>query len=69
LTDIGQGIDPENLQHIFEPFFTTKTAGKGVGLGLAMVYGIINEHQGTIEVESTPGKGSIFRVKLPKTAI
>ena len=69
LTDIGQGIDPENLQRIFEPFFTTKTAGKGVGLGLAMVYGIINEHQGTIEVESTPGKGTTFRVKLPKTAI
>jgi len=69
LTDIGQGIDPENLQHIFEPFFTTKTAGKGVGLGLAMVYGIINEHQGTIEVESAPGKGATFRVKLPKTAI
>jgi len=69
LTDIGQGIEPEDLQHIFEPFFTTKTAGKGVGLGLAMVYGIINEHQGTIEVESTPGKGTTFRVKLPKTAI
>jgi two-component system, NtrC family, sensor kinase len=69
LADIGQGIDPVNLQHIFEPFFTTKTAGKGVGLGLAMVYGIIHEHQGTIEVESTPGKGTTFRVKLPKTAI
>ena len=69
LTDIGQGIDPEDLQHIFEPFFTTKTAGKGVGLGLAMVYGIINEHQGTIEVESAPGKGTTFRVRLPKTAI
>jgi len=69
LTDIGQGIDPEDLQHIFEPFFTTKTAGKGVGLGLAMVYGIINEHQGVIEVESTPGKGTTFRVKLPKTVI
>ncbi len=69
VTDIGQGIDSENLQHIFEPFFTTKTAGKGVGLGLAMVYGIIHEHQGVIEVESTPGKGTTFRMKLPKTAI
>jgi two-component system, NtrC family, sensor kinase len=68
LTDIGQGINSEDLQHIFEPFFTTKTAGKGVGLGLAMVYGIIKEHQGTIEVESTYGKGTTFRVKLPKTA-
>jgi two-component system, NtrC family, sensor kinase len=69
LTDIGHGINPEDLQRIFEPFFTTKTAGKGVGLGLAMVYGIIKEHQGTIEVESTQGKGTTFRVKLPKTAI
>jgi PAS domain S-box-containing protein len=69
VTDIGQGIDSENLQHIFEPFFTTKTAGKGVGLGLAMVYGIIHEHHGVIEVESTPGKGTTFRMKLPKTAI
>jgi len=69
LTDVGQGIDSVNLQHIFEPFFTTKTAGKGVGLGLAMVYGIIREHNGTIEVESIPGKGSTFRLKLPKTAI
>lgn len=69
ITDTGQGIDPENIQHIFEPFFTTKTAGKGVGLGLAMVYGIIHEHQGVIDVESTPGKGTTFRIRLPKTAI
>jgi PAS domain S-box-containing protein len=69
ITDIGHGIDSENLQHIFEPFFTTKTAGKGVGLGLAMVYGIVHEHHGVIEVESTPGKGSTFRMKLPKKAI
>jgi two-component system NtrC family sensor kinase len=69
IADIGHGIDSENLQHIFEPFFTTKTAGKGVGLGLAMVYGIVHEHQGTIEVESTPGKGTTFRVKLPKKAV
>jgi len=69
VTDVGHGIDSANLQHIFEPFFTTKTAGKGVGLGLAMVHGIIHEHQGSIEVESTPGKGTTFRFKLPKTAI
>jgi two-component system, NtrC family, sensor kinase len=69
VTDIGHGINPEDLQRIFEPFFTTKTAGKGVGLGLAMVYGIIKEHQGTVEVESTQGEGTTFRVKLPKTAI
>lgn len=64
--DSGQGIDPENLQHIFEPFFTTKAGGKGVGLGLAMVYGIIREHRGTIEVDSTPGKGTTFSIRLPK---
>lgn len=69
VADMGLGIDSENLQRIFEPFFTTKTAGKGVGLGLAMVYGIIHEHQGTIDVESAPGKGTTFRLKLPKKAM
>jgi PAS domain S-box-containing protein len=69
LTDSGQGIDPENLQRIFEPFFTTKTDGKGVGLGLAMVYGIIHEHQGSIEVDSLPGQGTTFRLKLPKSPL
>jgi PAS domain S-box-containing protein len=64
--DTGLGIDPEHLQHIFEPFFTTKTGGKGVGLGLAMVYGIIREHRGTIEVDSTPGRGTTFSIRLPK---
>jgi two-component system, NtrC family, sensor kinase len=67
VTDTGQGIDPEHLHHIFEPFFTTKTDGKGVGLGLAMVYGIIHEHQGLIEVDSIPEKGTTFRIKLPKS--
>jgi PAS domain S-box-containing protein len=67
VTDTGQGIDPENIQHIFEPFFTTKTDGKGVGLGLAMVYGIIQEHGGTIEVDSTPSQGTTFCIKLPKS--
>ena len=57
VTDTGQGIDPEHLHRIFEPFFTTKTDGKGVGLGLAMVYGIIHEHHGIIEVDSISRKG------------
>jgi two-component system, NtrC family, sensor kinase len=69
VTDTGQGIDSEILQHIFEPFFTTKTDGKGVGLGLAMVYGIVHEHQGSIEVDSLPGQGTTFRLKLPKNPI
>jgi PAS domain S-box-containing protein len=65
VSDTGCGINPENLRRIFEPFFTTKDVGKGTGLGLATVYGIINQHQGWIEVDSEVGKGSSFRVFLP----
>jgi signal transduction histidine kinase len=65
IADTGQGISEEDVPRIFEPFFSTKNAGKGVGLGLSMVYGIIREHNGTIEVDSAPGKGTAFKIVLP----
>jgi PAS domain S-box-containing protein len=63
--DTGTGIETENLPHIFEPFFTTKDVGKGTGLGLAISYGIVTQGGGSIEVNSTPGKGTQFDVYLP----
>ena len=63
--DNGEGIRPENLSKIFDPFFTTKPEGKGVGLGLAVVYGIVEAHHGDIEVESTLGAGTCFTVRVP----
>jgi PAS domain S-box-containing protein len=63
--DTGHGMTPELMDKIFEPFFTTKEAGKGTGMGLAVVHGIIKNHGGTITVESEPEKGSVFTVFLP----
>jgi signal transduction histidine kinase len=65
ITDSGKGIDKTYLPHIFEPFFTTKDPGHGTGLGLSITYGIIRNHNGSIHVESDPGKGTSFSILLP----
>jgi PAS domain S-box-containing protein len=64
-SDTGKGIDPRMQEKIFEPFFTTKEPGKGTGIGLSIVYGIIQEHKGTITCESEKGKGATFKIRLP----
>jgi PAS domain S-box-containing protein len=65
VADNGCGIAPEHLEHIFDPFFTTKEQGKGTGLGLAMLYGVVQAHQGVVEVESRKGMGTTFSIYLP----
>jgi PAS domain S-box-containing protein len=65
ITDTGIGIAPENVAKIYDPFYTTKGVGQGTGLGLAVSYGIVQEHTGRITVESTPGHGTTFRITLP----
>jgi two-component system NtrC family sensor kinase len=66
VTDTGVGIAPDVQPHIFDPFFSTKNATSGVGLGLAVVYGIVQHHRGRIDVESRPGRGTTFTITLPR---
>jgi len=67
VSDTGCGMDSETIKKIFEPFFTTKPTGKGTGMGLAVVYGVVQSHSGNIQIISKPGEGTTFRIFLPKS--
>lgn len=66
--DTGMGIEPENLGRVFDPFFSLKPVGEGTGLGLSIAFGIVGKHKGTLEVQSQPGQGACFTVRLPLAA-
>ena len=66
VTDTGEGMSPDTARRVFEPFFTTKPVGKGTGLGLSLSYGIVQKHGGRFDVQSEVGKGTLFRVVLPR---
>jgi two-component system cell cycle sensor histidine kinase/response regulator CckA len=68
VTDTGVGMDPVTVQRVLEPFFSTKDPGKGTGLGLSVVYGIVQQHEGWLDIRSTPGRGSTFEIYLPATS-